>query len=276
MLRALAAWLLAEEIPGPVLGVWEDLHWADPATLDLLGCVLERVPGGRMLVVCTFRPEFTPPWGVRSYLCTLSLPRLGRRATAEMVRHAAGGWPLPPAIFGPLVARAAGVPLFVEELTRAVIDTGVVRAVGDRDAIAGRLAWNEIPATVRDVLLARLDRLDEARDLAQVAAVIGREFSSAMLQAVLGVEEERIERPLRQLVAAELIRPCGPLREGRYLFTHVLLREVAYHALCASRRRAVVAAVAEELERRGAASSQPPPSEIRADASRPVTGSTAA
>ncbi len=246
--RALATWLLAQAERGPLCCVWEDLHWADPSSLDLIGLCLDHVPRARLLVVLTFRPEFAQPWAAHSYISALTLSRFDPGQTTDMVRRIVGGRPLPPEALASLVARTDGVPFFIEELTKAVVDAGVAWPVESRHE-TGTVPSNGIPAALRDSLIARLDRLNGAREVAQVAAVVGREFSSATLGAVMSIEHEALEEALHQLVDAELIHPRGSPRDGRYEFEHGLVQEVAYHSLGADHRRSLHATIDAELER---------------------------
>ena len=161
----------------PVLALYEDVHWADPTTLELLGRVVERVQRLPVLAVVTFRPEFAPPWAGHGHVTALSLSRLGRRQGGAMVGRVAGGKALPAEVLEQILARTDGVPLFVEELTKAVLESGLLTDRGDRYELEGPLPPLAIPATLQDSLMARLDRLAPVKEVAQVAAAIGREFS---------------------------------------------------------------------------------------------------
>ena len=209
----------------------------DPATVELLGIFLDQVPSARMLMVVTFRPEFLPPWGPRSYLSALTLRPLDLRQTVEMVAQVAGARALPSGMLDQLVARTGGVPLFVEELTRAVVEA---------EAEAGE----PIPVALQDSLMARLDGLEGAKEVAQAAAVLGREFSYGLLAAAARWDEARLQRDLGQLVQAEFLHQRGLPPAARYRFKHALVQEVAYWSMLRSRRRALHAQVAHVLEQR--------------------------
>lgn len=235
MLEILAAWFFEEAGANAACCIWEDLQWADPATVELLGLYLDQVPSARMLVLVTFRPEFLPPWGPRSYLRTLTLRPLDLRQTVEMVAQVAGTRVLPSGVLDQLVARTGGVPLFVEELARAVVEAD---------------AREPIPVALQDSLMARLDRLEGAKEVAQAAAVLGREFSYGLLAAAARWDEVRLQRDLGRLVQAEFLHQRALPPAARYRFKHALVQEVAYGSMPRSRRRALHAQVAHALEQR--------------------------
>ena len=193
-LETLVAWFLAAAERQPMLAVWEDLHWADPSTLDLLGLIVDQAPTSRMLTLLTCRPEFHPPWATRSYLAQLTLGRLSRPQVEEMVTRLTGGKPLPAEVVEQIVAKTDGVPLFVEELVKMLLASGLVQEEAERYVLPGPLPPLAIPTTLQDSLMARLDRLGPARDLAQLAAVLGREFSYDVLRAVAPLDEQRCSR----------------------------------------------------------------------------------
>jgi class 3 adenylate cyclase/predicted ATPase len=236
-LDALTTWLLAEAERQPVLAVWEDLHWADPSTLELLGLVIEQVPTARMLTLVTARPEFRPPWAPRSHLTQLTLGRLPRPQVETMVRQLTGGKPLPAEVLTQVVAKTDGVPLFVEELVKMLLESGLVREEADRYALAGPLPPLAIPATLQDSLMARLDRLSTARTVAQLGAVLGREFTYELIRAVASMDEATVQRGLGQLVDAELLYQRGRPPQARYVFKHTLIQETAYQSLLKSTRQ---------------------------------------
>jgi class 3 adenylate cyclase/DNA-binding winged helix-turn-helix (wHTH) protein len=183
--RTLAA--LVDQLAGltthrPVLLVWEDAHWADPTSLELLGLVIDRLQNLPVLAVVTFRPEFAPPWPGHTHVTWLRLNRLSRRCCSQLVAGLTGSKSLPVVVLDQIVAKAEGVPLFVEELTKVVLEAGLLREEGNGYELKGLLPPAEIPATLQDSLAARLDRLAPVKEIAQVAAVIGREFSHELLQ----------------------------------------------------------------------------------------------
>ncbi|TMA72506.1 MAG: hypothetical protein E6J77_25275 [Deltaproteobacteria bacterium] len=225
----------------PILFLVEDLHWVDPSTLELLGLLAEQGATAPLLLLFTTRPEFSAPWPSRAHHAQIALNPLSRREARAMVTRVAGGTPLPAETVETLVRRTDGVPLFIEELTRLVLQRGA--GVGGRDGAAVR----EIPATLEDSLRARLDQLGPARDVAQVAAVIGREFSYALLQAVLPLRDHELQAALEALAGEELIYARGLAPEASYLFKHALLQDTAYASLLKSRRRELHRRVAEVL-----------------------------
>jgi predicted ATPase len=156
--------------------LFEDLHWADPSTLELLDRLIEHVPAARLLVVMTHRPEFMPPWSNRAHFATITLNRLPRGQSETMVRNVTGGKALPRLVLDQIVAKTDGVPLFVEELTKAVLESGLMRERDEHYELTGPLPPLAIPSTLQDSLAARLDRLGGAREIAQLAATIGRDF----------------------------------------------------------------------------------------------------
>src|SRR5262249_4777487 len=189
-LDTLVRWLFEETERVPVYAVWEDLHWADPSTLEFLTVCLDQTPTARMLMVLTGRPEFTPTWASRSHVSQLVLSRLGRQQSSAIVEGVTGGKPLPQEVVQQIANKTDGVPLFVEELTKMVMESGLVREVAGRYELNGPLPPLAIPSTLQDSLMARLDRLASVRDLAQIGATLGREFTYELLQAVSPLNEE--------------------------------------------------------------------------------------
>ena len=189
----------------PVLALYEDVHWIDPSTLELLDLVIERIQRLPVLVLITFRPEFQPPWTAQAHVTTLTMSRLGRRQGADLVARVTGEKPLPAEIVEQIVARTDGVPLFVEELTKTVLESGLLADAGDRYELSGPLPPLAIPTTLHDSLMARLDRLAPVKEVAQIGAAIGREFSHALLAAV--------RRPAGHGTAVRP-RPAGRIRAG--------------------------------------------------------------
>jgi predicted ATPase/class 3 adenylate cyclase len=247
--------VLIEQLAGlarrrPVLELYEDLHWVDPSTLELLDLLVERVRPLPVLVVATFRPEFTPPWSGQAHVTTLPLNRLGRRQGATMALRVTGGKPLPNQILDQIVARTDGVPLFVEELTKTVLESGLLTDTGDRYELTGPLPPLAIPATLQDSLTARLDRLALAKETAQVGAVIGREFSHELLASVADRSKEQLQSALDQLVASELVFRRGVPPVVTYSFKHALVQDTAYQSLLKSKRQQLHARIAQSLEER--------------------------
>jgi class 3 adenylate cyclase len=246
-LDALVAWLVAEAERRPVLAVYEDMHWADPSTLELLGMLVEQAPTAPMLHVLTFRPDFVPPWPARSHITPLTLNRLDRPQVEALLRHLAVGKALPAEVVQHLVTRTDGVPLFVEELTKMLLESGRLREDGDHYVLTGPLASVPIPATLHDTLMARLDCLPTAKAVAQLGAVLGREFAYAVLQALAPLDEATLQARLGQLVAAELLYQRGRPPRTTYRFKHALIQDAAYASLLKGTRQQVHQQVAELL-----------------------------
>jgi class 3 adenylate cyclase/tetratricopeptide (TPR) repeat protein len=258
-LDAIVAWLIETAERAPVLMAWEDLHWADPTTLETLGMLIEQAPTAAMLVVATYRPELTPPWPQRSHMIPITLNRLERPEVETMVGHLAGGRPLPGEVVDHIVAKADGVPLYVEELTKAILGSGVLEARADIYVLRGALAQLRIPETLQDSLMARLDRAPLLREVAQLGSVLGREFAYDMISALAGIEEEMLQSGLGQLVADELLYQSGRPPRSRYLFKHALIQDAAYQSLLKRTRQQYHQQVAKLLEDRfpEVASTQP-------------------
>ena len=248
--EALVALLLAETAQQPVLAVWEDLHWADPSTLDLLGLLLDQVPTARLLLLLTARPEFRPPWAPRAHLTQLTLTRLVRQQVEEMVLRVTDGKPLPTEVVQQIVSKTDGIPLFVEELVKTVLEAGLVREDADRYILTGPLPPLAIPATLQDALMARLDRLGAVKEVAQLSAVLGREFSYVLLRAVVPLEEPTLQQSLAQLVEAELLYQRGHPPQATYVFKHALVQDAAYQSLLRSTRQQHHQRIAQILESR--------------------------
>jgi class 3 adenylate cyclase/tetratricopeptide (TPR) repeat protein len=232
----------------PVLMVFEDVHWIDPSSRELLDLVVDRVRRWPVLLLVTFRPEFAPPWTGLSHVTFLALNRLGRREGAALIERLTGGRPLPPAVVEQIVDRTDGVPLFVEELTKTVLESGLLRESGRSYVLGGPLPPLAIPTTLQASLMARLDRLATVKDIAQTAAVIGREFSHALVAAVAALPDADLCRGLDQLVEAGLIFRRGTPPDASYLFKHALVQDAAYGSLLKSRRQQLHQRIAQVLE----------------------------
>jgi class 3 adenylate cyclase/predicted ATPase len=247
-LDTLVAWLVAEAEHRPALAVYEEVHWADPSTLEWLGMLVEQAPTVPMLHVLAFRPDFVPPWPPRSHITPLTLNRLDRPQVEALVRHLTGGKALPAEVVQHLITRTDGVPLFIEELTKMLLESGLLREDGDRYVLMGPLASVPIPATLHDALMARLDRLEAAKAMAQLVAVLGREFSYTLIQALAPLDEVTLQARLEQLVAAEILYQRGRLPRATYIFKHALIQDAAYASLLKSTRQQVHQQVAQVLE----------------------------
>ena len=231
----------------PVLLVLEDAQWADPSTLSLLARMIDGAESSPMLVLVSARPEFEPPWGDHPHASALTLNRLGRRQGAMMVAAVAEAKTLPDEVLEQIVAKTDGVPLFVEELTKTVLESGVLIDRGDRFELDGPLPPLTIPSTLQDSLMARLDRLATVKEIAQVGATIGREFSHELLAAVAPLTGDELSEALARLVASELLFQRGQPPRARYVFKNQLVRDVAYQSQLSSRRQQLHARIAAAL-----------------------------
>jgi class 3 adenylate cyclase len=218
----------------PVLMVFEDAHWIDPTSRELLDLTIERVRNLPVLLIVTFRAEFQPPWAGQPQVTMLALNRLDRRDRSALVSQIAGGKALPDQVVDQIVERTDGVPLFIEELTKSVLESGV--------PLVG------IPTTLHDSLMARLDRLASVRLVAQIGAAIGRQFSYPLLRAVSNLPEDELQASLARLVAAELVFQRGAPTEAVYTFKHALVQDAAHGSLLRSTRQQLHAQIAEALE----------------------------
>ncbi len=234
-LKALANHLVRMAADAPLLLLLEDAHWMDPTTQDLVSRLLERLDGARLLVVITFRPEFTAPWKQFAPVTSLVCTRLGGTHCEAMVRHILAQQGLPAGLVSEIIRRSDGVPLYVEELTKAVIESGTGQT-------------SKVPSTLQDSLMARLDRLGAAKDVAQTAAVLGRQFNFTLLASIVSIGEPELHATLGQLVQAELIFPQGA--DGTYLFKHALIQQAAYESLLRTRRQVLHGQIAHVLEAR--------------------------
>jgi len=218
----------------PVLMVFEDAHWIDPTSRELLDLTVERVRRLPVLLIVTFRPEFQPVWTGQSQVTMLALNRLDRRDRTALVKQIAGGKTLPDEVIDQISERTDGVPLFVEELTKSVLESGVTPP--------------GIPTTLHDSLMARLDRLGSERQVAQIGAAIGREFPYELLCAVAGIAEDELQAALTRLVASELVFQRGMPPDAVYSFKHALVQDAAHGSMLRSSRQRLHAQIAEALE----------------------------
>jgi class 3 adenylate cyclase/predicted ATPase len=247
-LEALLAWLFAEATRHPVLFIVEDLHWIDPSTLELLTLLLAQEPTAHLLTVLTCRPEFHPPWPLRAHVTLLTLSRLAHPHVAQMMLRVTGDRTLPLEIVQQIVAKTDGVPLFVEELTKTVLESGFLHEVGGTYELTAPLPPLAIPATLHDSLMARLDRLNTVKTVAQLAATIGRTFAYDLLQAVAALDEAALQQGLRQLVEVELVYQRGIPPQATYTFKHALIQDAAYQSLLRSTRQQYHQRIAQVLE----------------------------
>ena len=236
-MELLAQWNLAISAIQPLVLLVEDLHWSDASSLELLGRIIAQSATARVLFIATARPEFTPPWPARSNSTTLSLARLTKRQARDMVTTLLGET-LPADTVEALVARADGVPLYVEELTKAVAEPGAARGA------------DAIPSTLAGSLMARLDRLSAAKEVAQRAAVLGREFGYPLLAAIAGMEDAGLRQGLTRLVDAEIVFQRGEPPDATYTFKHALVQEAAYESLLKCTRQQLHGRVVDVLRER--------------------------
>jgi predicted ATPase/class 3 adenylate cyclase len=234
----------------PVLVIFEDVHWIDPTSLELLSILIEHVASMRALFVVTFRPEFAPPWTGRQHVNLLTLTRLDRPHAVAVAEHVTRGKTLPPEVLEEIVARTDGVPLFLEELTKTVIEGDLLRAEGDRYTLRGTLPALAVPTTLHASLIARFDRLSLSRSIVQFGAAIGREFSYELIRAVSPLPERELEAALAELVASELVFPKGAPPNAVYSFKHALVQDAAYSTLLRRDRQELHARIARIIEER--------------------------
>ena len=248
IIEALVEQLLGLARRQPVLFIWEDAHWSDPTSLEVLDVLIPRIAETRVLAVITYRPEFAPPWSGLAHVTTHTLNRMTRRQAARLVAGVTGGKTLPDDVLDQIIAKTDGVPLFVEELTKTVLEAGFLRDAGDHYALDGPLPPLAIPSTLHDSLMARLDRLSPVKDVAQTGACIGREFAYGLLRAVSPLRESDLQEALDHLLASGLIWRQGPVSEATYVFKHALVQDAAYESLLRARRQQLHTEIARALE----------------------------
>src|SRR5262249_12928573 len=233
---ALLAQLEALAAQQPVYVMFEDAHWIDPTSLQQLSSLVERITRLRVLLLVTTRPEFTPPWEDDPRITTIPLTPLGHRHGAALIEHVTGGKTMPQPVLSEILARTDGVPLFIEELTKTVLEAGVLREDQERYELAGA-HLQTIPATLQESLLARLDRLGPGKEIAQIGAVIGREFSYELLRAVAGIPARGLDAALDRLLASELVYCRDTSGVNTYVFKHALVRDAAEKMLLRARKK---------------------------------------
>jgi class 3 adenylate cyclase/predicted ATPase len=257
-LDALMAQMRALTRSSPVLMILEDAHWADPTTLELFGRAVDRIKALPALLVVTFRPEFNAPWVGQSHVMSLTLNRLGEREAADIISGLVGNKNLPADVISEIVERTDGIPLFVEEMTKAVLEAENESAARRTVAAAPSPAL-AVPASLHASLMARLDRLGPAKEVAQIGAAIGREFSHALLASVARKPDAELASALDRLVQAGLLFRQGIPPHASYLFKHALVQDAAYGTLLRERRRALHAGIVESLERQFAETAESRP-----------------
>jgi class 3 adenylate cyclase/predicted ATPase len=245
---ALLAWLVSLSAERPVLFVMEDMHWVDPSMLELLGLLVEERESSPIYSLFTFRPTFEPPWESSERVTRLTLGHLDREQVFSLVQQVARGKQLPAEVVERLAAQTDGVPLYVEELTKMLLESDLLEEGEDRYRLTGPLPDLEIPETLQDSLMARLDRLDGAKEVAQMGAAIGRSFSFELIEALSPLSGETMERELGRLVDAELLYQERNPSQAVYTFKHALIQEAAYQSLLRSTRQQYHHRIAEILE----------------------------
>lgn len=250
-LGALASQIFSFSAKQPVLLIIEDAHWIDPTTQEVLDVLLPNVADKRVLVAITYRPEYRPPWSGLAHALTLPVVRLPRRDVALMIEKMAGGKPLAREVLEQIIAKTDGIPLFVEELTKTIIESNLIVETEDSYRFSDSLPELAIPATLQDSLTARLDRATSMHEVAQVGACIGRHFAREMVAAVLALDETLLNATLRQLEAAGLLFRTGTPKKIGYAFKHALVRDAAYDSLLKSRRKHFHVLIAEFLSKSG-------------------------
>jgi class 3 adenylate cyclase/predicted ATPase len=247
-LEALTAQMQALSRQNPVLMIFEDVHWTDPTSLEAFGQVVDRLRTLPVLLIVTFRPEFEPPWIGRSYVTALTVNRLAQRDIEAMIDHVVGNKLIPASVRQDIIERTDGIPLFVEEMTKAVLEAES-EGEAQRTAAAVPSPTLAVPASLHASLMARLDRLGSAKEVAQIGAAIGRQFSHALLAAIAHAREPELQSALDRLVAAGLLFRQGVPPYASYLFKHALVQDAAYGTLLREPRRALHARIAETIER---------------------------
>lgn len=247
-IAALVGWIHAIAANQPVVLIVEDLHWCDPSTIEFLGILIEQIEASRVMVVVASRPEAQLPWPSRTNQTPVVLSPLRRSQVAAMITSVAGGRSVPSDMVDFIVDKAGGIPLYVEEITKMMIESEQVNLVNGRYELIGEIETLAIPTTLKDSLMARLDSRAEAKELAQLAAVIGREFEYSLLEAVTTLEGSDLRRRLAELVSAELLYQRGVIPSATFTFKHALIQDTAYQSLLRSARREFHARIAQVLE----------------------------
>ena len=250
LITALLALFQGLTMEAPLLALLEDAHWIDPSSLEVFNRLVDRIPKLRAFLIITYRAEFVPPWVGEGHVHSLALSRFGRRHALVMIDRVAGGKALPAEVLEQIVAKTDGIPLFVEELTKTVLESGLLREDNGSYVLTSVLTPLAIPSTLQDSLMARLDRLAPIKETAQIGATIGREFPFDLLEAVSPIQGVALQDALAQLMAAGLIFGHRTPSEVTYAFKHALVQETAYATLLKSRRHELHQRIAESLRDR--------------------------
>ena len=238
---------LAVSRPACALLLFEDAHWADPTTLDFLDLLISRTSSARLLVLLTHRPEFVVPWS-HGHMTALALSHLSRSQSSAIVSRLTANKTLPDGLLDQIVAKTDGVPLFVEELTRSLLESDQLRDCGDHFEYSGVAGALRVPSTLRDSLMARLDRVPMVKEIAQMGAAIGRDFSYRLIEAIASLEVHALQRALQRLEESGLASRRGAIPAAVYTFKHALVQDAAYDSLVRTQRQALHAAIANALE----------------------------
>jgi class 3 adenylate cyclase/predicted ATPase len=236
-IEAIVEFMLAASETLPLLLTIEDLHWIDPTTLEFLTVLIEQLPSAPILLVLTYRPEFAAPWSARAGLTQLTIGNLTPLQTADVIKRIADSRQLPQEVVDHIVTKTGGVPLFTEELTKLILESDILEQRENKYVLTCALASVTIPSTLQDSLMARLDKLGSAKEIAQLAAVIGREFSFRLLAAIAPLDEPTLQAELTRLVNAELVHQRGFFPRARFTFKHALVQDTAYASLLRSSRQ---------------------------------------
>ena len=245
---ALIRQVLALTPQRPALFLLEDAHWIDPTTLELVNRTIEVIKSSAFFALVTFRPDFFSPWLDRSHVTMLRMERLSRDEVGAMLVDLTAGKRLPVEVSEIIVSKTDGVPLFVEEMTKAILETGVLEDVGEKYVLQGPFAIPSIPVTLHDSLMARLDRLAPIKEVAQIGAAIGREFPYRLLAALATMSGSSLDSALAQLTAADLIYSRGQPPDSTYVFRHALVQDAAYSSLLRSKRQELHSNIAHALK----------------------------
>jgi class 3 adenylate cyclase/predicted ATPase len=235
---------------GTVLVLFEDTHWIDPTSIGLIDRIIRRVEDLPVMIIVTYRPEFNPPWLDLGHVTLLNLNQLGRSQVVDLIHKTAGGKTLPGAIVQQIATKSQGVPLFIEEITRAILESGDLEEDAERYVLRGSIRDFVIPSSLQDSLIARLDRLGVAKDVALTASIIGREFSYELLDAIARVPQATLLEALEQLVRSDLLGQRGTPPQSRYIFKHALIRDAAFQSILKARKRELHEHIAEVLASR--------------------------
>ncbi len=229
----------------PVLVVFEDAHWIDPSSLELISSAVQRAAHLPVMMVVTHRPEFIPPWSDLGHATIVKLNQLGRRQVVELIDKAAAGKALPDAIIEQVASKSQGVPLFIEEITRSILESGDLEEMNDRYVLRQSSRDFTIPSTLQDSLIARLDRLGSAKEIVLTASVIGREFSYELIEAVTSASQAKLLADLGLLVQSDLLEQRGSPPQSRYIFKHALILDAAFQSVLKAKRRELHQRIAE-------------------------------